>query len=320
MTIIRGVWGAVDDVAAAWQNDIEDIRGELWDLYRRQGVVRGLVMTADAGSLSVTFTAGSAIVEERGTDITGNARAYHVAFYDSFQVTFGAPSAAVRNDALVVAWADPQYGSLGASVSSPGGPQVVVVPGVSGSSTPRTDAQINTAIGPGGWFRFADVIINNGDTQIAPANVTRTGQTVYESARVERNAAQSIPASTTTAIAWDTILSNGGGMVPTVANGIVVAGGKYAVSGSVALDHVGSDLLFVQVLVNGIGTKAVYRGGFSSSAFNPTLITWNAGDLDLVANDVVSVSVFHNRASAVNTYVAISSYYTDLMVRKVPSL
>lgn len=178
MTQIRGVWGAVDDVGDPYRNNIEDVRAMLWEAVgAAQGVLSGFDMSLDSGSLSVTFTAGQALVEERGTDITGDGRGYHVFNDVETVVVFEAPDAASRSDALVFAWADPQYGALGASVDAPG-PQVVVVRGVSGSTTPRTDVEINDEIGPGGWFRYADVQIDPADTEVDPANVTTTFEAV----------------------------------------------------------------------------------------------------------------------------------------------
>lgn len=173
MTFIKGVWGAVDNVGAAWQNDIEDIRSMLFEYFgRAQGVIRGFAMTPNGSSLAVDFTAGAALIEQRGTDITGDAKGYYVYSDTTTTVTFAAPSAATRNDAVVFVWGDPQYGALGASVPAPGGPQIVIVQGVSGSSTPRTDAQIQTAVNVGGWFRYADVLIAPGNTVVAPGNIT----------------------------------------------------------------------------------------------------------------------------------------------------
>jgi hypothetical protein len=172
MTAIKGVYGAVDEVLAVWRNDIEDIRALIWEMFgQTQGIIRGFVMTPTVGSLALDFTAGAAIVEQRGTDITGDARAYFLYNDTTTVVTFGAPSAASRSDAVVFAWVDRQYGALGTGVTT-GGPQIIVVPGVSGSVTPRTDAQIQTAIGVGGWFRMADVVIAPGNTVVAPGNIT----------------------------------------------------------------------------------------------------------------------------------------------------
>lgn len=235
MTQIKGVYGAVDDTLAAWRNDIEDIRAMLWSAFGRvQGVRRGFVMSLDVGALSVTFTPGEAIIEQRGTDITGDARCYFVYNDVNTTVTFGAPSASSRNDALVFCWGDRQYGALGASVPSPGGPQIVVVPGVSGSTTPRTDAQIQTAINVGGWFRFADVIIAPGNTSVQPGNVTLANVDTndFPGARTFKFTTATI--STPTAGAFGNVT---GFTFP------AIAGRSYAIECTMFIDHPSSSLV-----------------------------------------------------------------------------
>jgi len=205
LTLIRGIPGAVDDVGDPWRNDIEDDRAMIWQaLGATQGVLRGLTMSLDAGSLSVTFQAGCALLEERGVDITGDGRGYFVFEDTTFQVTFDSPDASSRNDAVVIAWSDPQYGVAGAAVDGPG-PQVIVVKGVSGSTTPRTDSEINTGIGPGAWVRFADVIIAPGDTQVNPANVTTNPQASAATpwCKVYRSANVTLTHNVLTTLSWD---------------------------------------------------------------------------------------------------------------------
>lgn len=320
MTQLRGVPGAVDDVAVAYRNDIEDDRALIWDAFGRvQGVLHGLVMTEDAGSLSVTFTAGAAVVEERGTDINGDKRGYYLFEDVSFVVTFAAPDAASRNDAVVVCWADPQYGALGASVSGPG-PQVVVVKGVSGSTVPRTDTEINTAVGPGGWFRYADVIIAPGNTQIAPANVTRSSarSAPQAAAKVRRVATQSIPASVGTAIAWDTIVKDPGGMVPTVASGIKVpVTGDYQITGQICMNKASASVLFhVVIRVNGADVLVPSRTGMNTPNA-PTDVNFSVGEWPLVAGDVVTIAVFHTDTAAISTFDGSTIHKTELSVRRL---
>lgn len=174
MTVIRGAFGAVDELGAAYRNDVEDVRAMVYHaLGGTQGILDGFVMSTVAAAMEVDFTAGQALIEERGVDINGDDRGYFVFATTTTTVTFDAASVADRNDAVVFAWPDPQYGTIGAGVSV-AGPQIVVVKGVSGSTTPRTDSEINTAIGVGGWFRYADVIIDSTDTEINPANITLT--------------------------------------------------------------------------------------------------------------------------------------------------
>ncbi len=174
MTAIRGVFGAVDELGAAYRNDAEDVRAMLYHaLGGTEGILEGFVMSTVSAAMEVDFTAGRALIAERGVDITAEDRGYYVFADDVTTVTFDAASVADRCDAVVFAWPDPQYGSLGASVAV-AGPQIVVVKGVSGSTTPRTDSEINTAIGVGGWFRYADVVIDSADTEINPASIDLT--------------------------------------------------------------------------------------------------------------------------------------------------
>lgn len=180
MTAIRGVFGAVDELGAAYRNDIEDVRAAVYHaLGGTQGILDGFVLSTVAGVMEVDLTAGRALIAERGVDITAEDRGYFVFADDVTTVTFDGASVADRCDALVFAWPDPQYGALGASVTT-AGPQIVVVKGVSGSTTPRTDSEINTAIGVGGWFRYADVVIDSTDTEINPANVTLADTSVVD--------------------------------------------------------------------------------------------------------------------------------------------
>ncbi len=172
MTAIRGALGAVDELGAAYRNDVEDIRAVLYHaLGGVAGVLSGFDLSVVPGSMEVDLSAGRALVEERGVDVVGDDRGYYLFADTTTTVPFDAASVADRCDAIVFAWPDPQYGALGAGVSQ-AGPQIVVVKGVSGSTVPRTDAEINTAVGPGGWMRYADVVIDSTDTEINPANVT----------------------------------------------------------------------------------------------------------------------------------------------------
>lgn len=173
MTAIRGVYGAVDELGAAYRNQAEDVRSMLYHaLGGLQGIQSGFVMSTVGGAMQVSFTAGRALIEERGVDLTGDSRGYHVFADTATVVPFAAASVADRCDAVVFAWPDPQYGAIGSGLVA--GPQIIVVEGVSGSTTPRTDSEISTAVGPGGWFRYADVVVESTDTEISPANITLT--------------------------------------------------------------------------------------------------------------------------------------------------
>lgn len=174
MTVIRGVFGARDEVGDPFHNTAEDIRAAMWHaLGGAEGILEGFAMSTVAAAMEVDFAAGRALIAERGVDITAEDRGYYVFADDTTTVTFQAASVADRCDAVVFAWPDPQYGSLGGGVTE-AGPQIVVIQGVSGSTTPRTDSEINTAVGVGGWFRYADVVIDSTDTEINAANITLT--------------------------------------------------------------------------------------------------------------------------------------------------
>lgn len=175
MTMMKGGPAGPDPAQGdgRFRQDVDFDRAALWDsLGGRQGILRGLTHTLVAAQLSVDLAAGAAVVEERtAVGALGLGRGYHVWADVATRVTFDVPSAAARSDALVVGFADTEDGALGASVTQVGG-QAFIVKGVSGTSTPRTDAQINAALGRGGWLRYADVVINPGDTQVNPAGVT----------------------------------------------------------------------------------------------------------------------------------------------------
>lgn len=174
MTAIRGVFGAVDELGNAYRNQAEDVRAQVFQaLGGTPGILEGFAMSVVAGNMQVSFAAGRALIEESGVDLTGDDRGYYVFATDATVVPFDAASVSDRKDAVVFAWVDPQYGALGTDVTE-AGPQIVVVKGVSGSTVARTDAEISAAVGPGGWFRYADVLIDSADTEINPANITLT--------------------------------------------------------------------------------------------------------------------------------------------------
>lgn len=205
MTAIRGVFGAVDELGAAYQNSAEDVRAMVFHaLGGTEGILEGFVMSTVAGAMEVDFSAGRALVAEGGVDLTAEDRGYYVFADDVTTVPFEAASVADRKDAVVFAWVDPQYGALGSGVTV-AGPQIVVVKGVSGSTVARTDAEIQAAIGVGGWLRYADVLIDSTDTEINPANITLTytdldpdpATQVGYRLLVEKTADESLASSTT---------------------------------------------------------------------------------------------------------------------------
>lgn len=174
MTLIRGGPAGPDGLGGAYSNTVESDRAALWSaLGGRQGVLRGFVHSGVSGQMSLSFTAGAALVDER--DASGNAgtlfRGYHVWSDTATVVQFGPASPSARNDAVVAAFVDTEDGPVGTGGLDVG-PHLVVIPGVSGTSTPRTDTQITAWLGRGGWIRLLDVPIASSDVQINLAGIT----------------------------------------------------------------------------------------------------------------------------------------------------
>lgn len=172
MTIVRGGPAGPGSGGAAYPNEVETDRSAWWHaLGGRQGVIKGLAHTGVAGTMALDFTAGAALVGERAADGTASLdRGYLVWADTTTRVTFGPASASARNDAVVAAFVDTEDGPVGTGALEVG-PHIVVVPGVSGTTTPRTDADINGWLGKGGWVRLMDVPIATGSTEIATAGV-----------------------------------------------------------------------------------------------------------------------------------------------------
>lgn len=174
-TVIDGGPAGPDEAAGQYRNRILTDRAVWWEAAgSRQGVKRGFVLSTIGGQMALSASAGLGFVEER--DTSGNAgatgRGYAV-WTDSAQtVSFDPASAANRNDAVVLAFVDVSVGvaAVGTETTVVGG-QLVVVPGTSGVTTPRTDSDISAAVGSGGWVRLADVLIESTDTEIQAGNI-----------------------------------------------------------------------------------------------------------------------------------------------------
>lgn len=175
-TLIDGGPAGADEAGGQYRNRILTDRIAWWrSIGRRQGVLRGFVHSTVAGQMQLSFTAGETAVEERDSlGVANTARGYLVWTGADAIAQFDVASASARNDAVVVAFVDVSVGAaaLGSGTTTVGG-QLVVVPGVSGSSTPRTDAEIQSYVGSGGWVRLMDVAIAATDTEINPASVTK---------------------------------------------------------------------------------------------------------------------------------------------------
>lgn len=174
-TLIDGGPAGPDEAGGQYRNRILTDRKTWWQaLGGRQGVLRGLEHSTVAGQMQLSFAAGEAVLEERDSlDVANTDRGY-LAWTDAAAIAqFDVASASSRNDAVVIAFVDVSVGAaaLGTGTTTVGG-QLVVVPGVSGSTTPRTDAEIADYVGSGGWARVLDVIIDPTDTEINPVNIT----------------------------------------------------------------------------------------------------------------------------------------------------
>jgi hypothetical protein len=172
VTIIRGGPAGPDGSGGAYLNEVETDRSAWWHaLGGRQGVLKGFVHSGVAGAMALDFTAGAALVGERAADGTASLdRGYLVWADATTRVTFGPASASARNDAVVAAFVDVEDGPVGTGGLEVG-PHLVVVPGVSGTTTPRADADINAYLGRGGWVRLMDVPVAAGSTEINVANI-----------------------------------------------------------------------------------------------------------------------------------------------------
>jgi hypothetical protein len=159
-------------------NPLDSLRADLYDAYiGRMGVVRGMAMSGVAGQMQVSVAAGSAVLSERDSSGVAFPRAYRLDALTAAVVQFNAASASARNDALIACAVDTEDGPRGTGALAHGW-HLVSVPGVSGTTTPRTDAQIAAYVGRGGWERLADVPIASTDTQINMANLASTAASV----------------------------------------------------------------------------------------------------------------------------------------------
>lgn len=176
MALIQaGLIGPQADGTTPQQNPLDTRRHEYWaNSGGKSGIIEGFVASVVAGQMQLSFTAGSAAVRERNGSNVELSRAYPVWADVATIVQFGAASASNRNDAVVAAVVDVEDGAQGTGAIGVGG-HLVVIPGVSGTTTPRTDAQIQAYLGRGGFHRLYDVPIATGSTQINLAGATFTG-------------------------------------------------------------------------------------------------------------------------------------------------
>jgi hypothetical protein len=180
VAVQAGMIGPQADGTTPQQNPLDVERHAYWSRFQRSGIVKGLVPSVVAGQMQLSFTPGSAVVCERDGSQTELDRAYPLYSSGTAVVQFQAASVGVRNDAVVAAVVDVEDGAQGSGTLGVGG-HLVAVPGTSGSSTPRTDAQIAAYLGRGGFHRLYDVPIGaSPQTQINLAGATFTGLNLFD--------------------------------------------------------------------------------------------------------------------------------------------
>jgi hypothetical protein len=180
VAVQAGLIGPQADGTTPQQNPLDVERFMFWASQgQRSGIIKGLVPSVVAGQMQLSFTAGAACVRERDASQVELDRAYPLYSPSTAVVQFGAASASNRNDAVVAAVVDVEDGAQGTGAIGVGG-HLVVVPGVSGTTSVRTDAQIAAYLGRGGFHRLYDVPIASGSTQINLAGATFTALRLNE--------------------------------------------------------------------------------------------------------------------------------------------
>lgn len=168
---LDAAWVGPDGLGGAYKNKAEVLQAQAWYAAGgRQGVLKGLAISGVAGVMSADVAAGAALISRRDGSQAVQDMGYTVPLPTTTRVTFNPASASARNDCLVLAVVDTTDGAAGTGALASGG-QLAVVPGVSGTSTVRTDAQVAAYLGRGGFLRLADVPIASTDTQINMSNL-----------------------------------------------------------------------------------------------------------------------------------------------------
>lgn len=264
MTLIRGGPAGPNGSGGAYLNEVETDRTINWYANGgRQGVLAGFTHTGVAGQMALDFTPGAALVGERAADGTASLnRGYLVWFDVTTRVTFGAASASARNDAVVAAFVDVEDGPVGTGGLEVGS-HIVVVPGVSGTTTPRTDADINAWLGKGGWVRLMDVPVAAGATEIATAGVTVNAAAYQrETAFYRKAATQTVNATANADIADLAHTAHVGSTTE-----------AYMIDASIDARHVsGGSTLVVELLVDGVAQEGQIVGTQASNANRLTLV------------------------------------------------
>ena len=176
MVSIRGGICGPDpgEAGGAYLNEIETDRSAFWyALGAKNGVLNGFTHAGVPGVMALDIAPGAALASERDAGGLEQSRGYFLWSDATVRVTFNAASASARNDAVVIAFVDIEDGAVGTGALNVG-PQIVAVPGVSGVTTARTNADITAYLGRGGWVRLLNVPILSGATQIATGTIEQS--------------------------------------------------------------------------------------------------------------------------------------------------
>lgn len=295
MTMLRGgPCGPSDDGSTPYRNEVETDRAAWFAaLGGSPGVISGLDFSPAPGQMAINFAPGSALIPERDGDGSPVDRGYFAWLGTAFGVSFGAASPQDRCDALILAFIDVQEGAAG-SAGLPVGPHAVAVPGASGSTVPRSDAQIQAYVGRGGWLRLADVTVRAGSTQIAAADVARAtaGGTSRAVALLSTN--QSVATSTMTTVTVTSATLSGAGF--SRAGNVLTYSGpprRFLVCANIAWVADVDGWRELRLQVNG-ATARMQTQQAAAVAMHQSI----SAALDLDTGDQISVTVRQNASNA----------------------
>lgn len=167
-------------LTTAFNNKVDLRQAELYyAMGGRSGNVEGGAYSVVAGQQQLSVAAGAWFVRARDGSQNEQRWGYLCQTRAASVVQFTAPGGTNRRDALVVAVADPAQagGTFGGSLALAAGGHLVAVPGVS-PTVNLTDAQIQSAVGSGGFHRIADVLMTTGQSQISAGNITFAGYNI----------------------------------------------------------------------------------------------------------------------------------------------
>jgi hypothetical protein len=298
-----------DGLGGAYQNLIETDRAAWWHgMGGHQGVLYGFVHSQVPGSMQLSFTAGAALLAERDGSNNLLDRGYLARAESDTVVTFGAASASNRNDAVVIAIIDTEDGDVGTGALAVGA-HIVVVPGVSGTTTPRTDTHIKDYLGRGGWIRLLDVPIASGSTQIATGTITNHNPRggVISSARIHATAT-SFTNGVTAVVPYDTAVLDEIPWDSTNKRFTVPTAGYYQVNAGVHFSSNATGYRVTKILVNGVVVAVTQTGASSSGGAAPAL-----GKLvKLAAGDTVAIHAAQGSGGTLALTATTPYNYVDI--------